>query len=158
AVKNSLMTLNIPAPSSPETPRQGQWNEVRALFPIYLSLARYSDLEVPFPREKWNLPEEPSLEMLSKAPAWFDGMDRDIPIHKLRHFMQSTSLNTDEHGLRALSQRYLHKNAKTATDRDKIDFLLVQFFVLCAPAQVYHKHIELSDVAQVMEPVLGKVD
>jgi hypothetical protein len=34
----------------------------------------------------------------------------------------------------------------------------VQYFALCAPAKIYHKQIELTDVAQVMKPVLGDVD
>jgi hypothetical protein len=34
----------------------------------------------------------------------------------------------------------------------------VQYFALCAPAKIYHKQIELFDVAQVMKPVLGDVD
>src|SRR4029077_3059009 len=40
-------------------------------------------------------------------------------------------------------------------DRDKIDFLLVQYFALCAPAKIYHKRIEPPDVAEVMKPILG---
>jgi hypothetical protein len=35
---------------------------------------------------------------------------------------------------------------------------MVQYFALCAPAKIYHKQIELDDVAVVMEPVLGEVD
>jgi len=60
--------------------------------------------------------------------------------------------------MRALIMRHLRKSVKTNTDRDKIDFLLVQYFALCAPAKIYHKNIELSDVAQVMKPVLGEAD
>ena len=66
-----------------------------------------------------------------------------------------TTLNASEAGLRGLIQRHLRKPAKTNMDRDKIDFLLVQYFALCAPAKIYHKQIELEDAAQVMKPVLG---
>src|SRR6202030_1752843 len=69
-----------------------------------------------------------------------------------------TTLNASESGLRALIQRHLRKPAKTNTDRDKIDFLLVQYFALCAPAKIYHKQIELQDTAAVMKPVLGEAD
>jgi hypothetical protein len=57
-----------------------------------------------------------------------------------------------------LIMRHLKKPSKNVTDRDKIDFLLVQYFALCAPAKTYHKQIELGDVAHVMKPVLGDVD
>jgi hypothetical protein len=69
-----------------------------------------------------------------------------------------TTLNASETGLRALIQRHLRKPKKSNVDRDKIDFLLVQYFALCAPAKIYHKQIEPADVAQVMQPVLGDVD
>ena len=67
-----------------------------------------------------------------------------------------TTLNASEAGLRALIQRHLRKPSKSNMDRDKVDFLLVQYFALCAPPKVYHKQIELEDVAQVMKPVLGE--
>jgi len=79
-------------------------------------------------------------------------------VHQLRHLLQMTTLNASETGLRALIQRHLRKSKKSNTDRDKIDFLLVQYFALCAPAKIYHKQIELTDVAHVMKPVLGEVD
>ena len=78
-------------------------------------------------------------------------------VYQLRHLLQMTTLNASEAGLRALIQRHLRKPSKTNMDRDKIDFLLVQYFALCAPAKIYHKQIELEDVAQVMKPVLGEV-
>src|SRR5437016_2594025 len=69
-----------------------------------------------------------------------------------------TTLNASEAGLRALIQRHLRKTTKSNYDRDKIDFLLVQYFALCAPAKIYHKQIALADVAQVIQPVLGDVE
>ena len=85
-------------------------------------------------------------------------MDQRVMVHQLRHLLQMTTLNASETSLRALIQRHLRKSKKSNTDRDKIDFLLVQYFALCAPAKIYHKQIELADVAHVMEPVLGDVD
>src|SRR5258708_25664184 len=69
-----------------------------------------------------------------------------------------TTLNDRESGLRALIARHLGKHKKSTVDRDKIDFMLDQYFALEVPPKVYHKQIELSDVAQVMQPVLGDVD
>jgi hypothetical protein len=81
-----------------------------------------------------------------------------VLVHQLRHLLQQTTLNASESGLRALIQRHLRKPSKTNIDRDKIDFLLVQYFALCAPAKIYHKQIELEDTAAVMKPVLGETD
>jgi hypothetical protein len=138
--------------------RQEQWAEARSVFPIYLALAKQLEIEIPFPADQRNLPEKPELPLFSKVQTWLDAMDQRVLVHQLRHLLQTTTLNASEDGLRALIQRHVRKPSKTNTDRDKVDFLLVQYFALCAPAKIYHKQIELEDAAQVMKPVLGNVD
>lgn len=135
-----------------------QWTEARSVFPIYLALAKQLKLEVPFSQAKRNLPEQPEQDLFIQVHEWLDSMDIRVQVHQLRHLLQMTTLNASESGLRALIQRHLRKPKKSNIDRDKIDFLLVQYFALCAPAKIYHKQIELADVAQVIEPVLGEVD
>jgi hypothetical protein len=157
-VNKTSTTLNIPAPARSESPRQAQWKEARAVFPIYLALAKQLEIEIPFTQAKRNLPEKPDLETFSQVHEWLDSMDQRVMVHQLRHLLQMTTLNASETGLRALIQRHLPKPKKSNVDRDKIDFLLVQYFALCAPAKIYHKQIEPVDVAQVMQPVLGDVD
>jgi len=153
-----MTTLNIPDPARSESPRQAQWKEARSVFPIYLALAKQLGLEIPFTQAKRNLPEKPDLETFSSVHEWLDSMDQRVMVHQLRHLLQMTTLNASETGLRALIQRHLRKPKKSNVDRDKIDFLLVQYFALCAPAKIYHKQIEPADVAHVMQPVLGDVD
>jgi hypothetical protein len=150
-------TLNIPAPARSESPRQLQWKEAREVFPIYLALGKQLKIEIPLPQAKRNLPEKPDLELFSQVHDWLDSMDQQVLVHQLRHLLQMTTLNASETGLRALISRHLRKPRKDNTDRDKIDFLLVQYFALCAPAKIYHKQIEPADVSQVMLPVLGEV-
>src|SRR5215467_2206554 len=153
-----MTTLNIPSPTRAETSRLAQWKEARAVFPIYLALAKQLTLDIPFSQAKRNLPEKPDLELFNQVNEWLDSMDQRVMVHQLRHLLQMTTLNASETGLRALIHRHLRKSQKSSTDRDKIDFLLVQYFALCAPAKIYHKQIELADVAQVMHPVLGDMD
>jgi hypothetical protein len=156
-VNKTMTTLNIPAPARSESPRQLQWKEAREVFPIYLALGKQLKIEIPLPQAKRNLPEKPDLELFTQVHDWLDSMDQQVMVHQLRHLLQMTTLNASETGLRALISRHLRKSKKTNTDRDKIDFLLVQYFALCAPAKIYHKQIEPADVAQVMLPVLGEV-
>jgi hypothetical protein len=153
-----MTTLNIPAAGKSEGPRQLQWKEARSVFPIYLALAKQLEFEIPFPQAKRNLPEIADLEIFGQVHEWLDSMDLRVMVHQLRHLLQMTTLNASEAGLRALIQRHLRKTTKSNVDRDKIDFLLVQYFALCAPAKIYHKQIEPADVAQVIQPVLGDVD
>jgi hypothetical protein len=157
AVNKTTTTLN-PAPARPEATRQEQWEELRSVFPIYLALAKQLEIAIPFPPDKRNLPEKPPLELFKQLQNWLDGLDSRVLVHQLRHLLQQTTLNASESGLRSLIQRHLRKPAKTNIDRDKIDFLLVQYFALCAPAKIYHKQIELEDTAAVMKPVLGETD
>ena len=157
-MNKTMTTLNIAAPPKLDKSRQAQWVENRSVFPIYLALAKHLQIEIPFPPNKRVLPEKAELELFTQVHTWLDSMDQRVLVHQLRHLLQMTTLNASESGLRALIMRHLKKPSKNITDRDKIDFLLVQYFALCAPAKTYHKQIELADVAHVMKPVLGEVD
>jgi hypothetical protein len=157
-VTNSSTTLKLPGTAGGSQLRQEQWDELRSVFPIYLALAKHVQLEVPFGSEKRSLPEKADAGLFSHVSAWLDSMDQRVMVHQLRQLLQTTTLNASESGLRALILRHLRKPAKSNTDRDKIDFLLVQYFALSAPAKIYHKQIDLGDTAVVMEPVLGEID
>src|SRR6266699_2494054 len=157
-MNKTMTTLNIPVPRRSESSRQEQWQEACSVFPIYLALAKQLDIEVPLTPAKRNLPEKLDLEIFRQVHEWLDSMDQRVMVHQLRHLLQMTALNASETGLRALIQRHLRKPDKSNVDRDKIDFLLVQYFALSAPAKIYHKQIEPGDVAQVIQPVLGEVD
>ena len=156
-MNKTTTTLNVPAPARPENPRLAQWKEAREVFPIYLALARQQEIDIPFPQTKRNLPERPDTDLFTQVHEWLEAMDQKVMAHQLRHLLQMTTLNASENSLRALIRRHLRKPKKSNPDRDKIDFLLVQYFALCAPAKIYHKQIELDDVVQVMQPVLGDV-
>ena len=158
AAVNKTSTTLHPAPARPGVARQEQWAELRSVFPIYLALAKQLEIAIPFPPESRNLPEKPTLELFKQVQSWLDTLDARVLVHQLRHLLQQTTLNASESGLRSLIQRHLRKPSKTNIDRDKIDFLLVQYFALCAPAKIYHKQIELEDAATVMKPVLGETD
>jgi hypothetical protein len=157
-VNKLITTLNLPAPPKPDNSKPAPWDELRSVFPIYLALAKHLQMEIPFAQNKRVLPEKADPALHNQVQCWLDSMDAQVQVHQLRHLLQMTTLNASESGLRALIMRHLRKPSKSVMDRDKIDFLLVQYFALCAPAKIYHKHIELTDVAQVMKPVLGEVD
>jgi hypothetical protein len=157
-VNKTITTLNLPAPSKADGAKQAQWEELRSVFPIYVALAKQLQLEIPIPQNKRILPEKLDPELFSQIQKWLEVMDQQVLVHQLRHLLQMTTLNASESGLRALIMRHLRKPSKTTTDRDKADFLLVQYFALTAPPKIYHKQIELSDVANVLRPVFGEVD
>jgi hypothetical protein len=157
-VNKTITTLNLPAPSKADGAKQAQWEELRSVFPIYVALAKQLQMEIPIPQNKRILPEKVDADLFSQIQKWLDVMDQQVMVHQLRHLLQMTTLNASESGLRALIMRHLRKPSKTTIDRDKADFLLVQYFALTAPPKIYHKQIELSDVANVLRPVFGEVD
>ena len=84
-------------------------------------------------------------------------MDQKIQVHQLRQFLQTTNL-TSEEGLQTLLEHHLHRATRIDSDRDKIDFLLVQYFSHCAPSRLEDTDVDLAYVAQMLDPVLGTVD
>ena len=158
AVNRPTSTLNLSSSQRPGNSLREQWEEARAIFPIYLALAKQLGTKSPLPQDMCVLPEKADQALLSQLQDWFESMDRQAQARQLRHLLQLTTYNASESGLRALIHRHLRKKSKTTLDRDKIDFLLVQYFALLAPAKIYHKQIGLEDTAQVMKPVLGHVD
>jgi hypothetical protein len=147
----------LTSPSAPRTAAtsQSHWAEAVSVFPIYLALAKQLGISIPFSQRK--LPETPDPELSSQVQSWLDAMDQRVLVYQLRQLLQMTTMNASENSLKSLIERHLRKRTKTTFDRDKIDFLLVQYFALCAPAKIYHKRIELADVAEVIKPILGEV-
>ena len=130
-----------------------QWPQLCALQPIYSALVKEFVIEVPAsPLIEDN--QSPSQEAVEQANNWLQQVDSQIQVHQLRQFLQTTTL-ANEAVLRDLLAHHLHKAVKASSDRDKIDFLLVQYFSLCAPSGLEDADLDLDYVAQVLEPVLG---
>jgi hypothetical protein len=129
-----------------------QWRLLGSLQPIYCALVREFVVELP----ACPLAEDdsPSAEAVEQMQAWFQQVDGQIQVHQLRQFLQSTVL-ANEAVLRDLLAYHLQKSVRTSADRDKVDFLLVQYFSLCAPSGLEDTDVDLEYVAQVLEPVLG---
>jgi len=144
------MTVPTPPSTSPSVEEQGA--TLSALQPIYCALVREFVIEVPAcPVDAGFSPPAQSVE---HAALWFHQVDVQIQVHQLRQFLQSTPL-ASEFTLRQLLVYHLQKPAESASDRDKIDFLLVQYFSLCAPSGMEDADVDLDYVAQVLEPILG---
>jgi len=125
-----------------------------ALQPIYSALVREFVMEISACPINDDEEFSPSPEAVEHAEAWFQQVDAQIQVHQLRQFLQTTPL-ANEVVLRHLLAHHMQKTAKSASDRDKTDFLLVQYFSLCAPSGLEDADVDLDYVAQVLEPVLG---
>jgi hypothetical protein len=133
------------------------WLSARRLHPIYAELAREFVIDVPGCADLEAQADTPGRESVEQAQQWLDAMDEKIQVHQLRQFLQTSSLvNAD--GMVALLQHFLGKTPRTDSARDKIDFLLVQYFSQGAPTDLDDNHADIAYVAQSLEPVLGTVE
>lgn len=131
-IRKSKPPETPPRPSGTELGEiAARWRGFRVLYPIYAELSRRfqlgpacSYLESPINRS------EP--EVLQAVEAWFAAVDERSEAWQLRQLLQVTSLG-NEGAINALVARCLSKPDKTGNDRDKIDFLLVQYLDQRAP-------------------------
>ena len=131
------------------------WEDFCRVYPIYEALASQCGLTSgPYPTgtasDQW--PQKQARDLL-----WLDQVDRQVLAVHLRHLL-ATPAAAREDGLRVLVQRHLRKREKLPSDRDKVDLLIVQYFVLCAPQSLIAGRVETSDVAKILRPILGDVE
>jgi hypothetical protein len=101
--------------------------------------------------------DTPGRESVEQATQWLEEMDQRVQVHQLRQFLQSSPL-ADQEGLLELLRHFLATPTRTDVTRDKIDFLLVQYFSTAAPGELDDNDVDLAMVAQYLEPALGEVD
>jgi hypothetical protein len=159
------MTEKSAAIASPAPPVTGnaaylaaQWAQARQVYPIYAGLAKDFGLAGPCPELESTL-QEPKPEHVQRARGWLDEMDDRIRVQHLRRFLQSAlHQNPSEKALRGLVLRHLLRPKKHPADGEKIDYLLVQYFALCAPPEISSQPVQLATVAEVLKPLLGRVE
>jgi hypothetical protein len=144
-------------PSTPVQDLAAQWNSARRLYPIYFELAREFAIEVKPCNDLEAGIDTPGKEAVEQANQWLEQMDNAVQVHQLRQFLQTSSL-VNQQQLLYLLQHFLAKPVKNDIVRDKIDFLLVQYFSQIAPAGVNDDEVDLAYVAQAMEPIVSQVD
>ena len=131
-----------------------KWRTALVLYPLYTALAREFVIDQPTCADLESGIDAPPQESVEQARRWFEDMDERIQVHQLRQFLQTTTLVSDE-TLLLLLKHHLHKSKRADSDRDKLDFLLVQFFSHVAPSRLEEGDVDLQYVAQVLEPVFG---
>ena len=145
---------------TPTTPVQDlatQWSCARKLYPIYFEMAREFAIEAKPCAELEAGVDTPGKETVEHANQWIEHMDGAIQVHQLRQFLQTSSMVNQE-GIVSLLQHFLTKQTKSDAIRDKVDFLLVQYFSQIAPAGLDDAEVDLAYVAQAMEPVVGQIE
>jgi hypothetical protein len=143
--------------TSPTPDLAAQWAAARRLYPIYFEIAREFVIEVQPCSDLETGADTPGRESVEQATQWLEEMDQRVQVHQLRQFLQSSPL-ADQEGLLELLRHFLASPTRTDATRDKIDFLLVQYFSTAAPGELDDNDADLALVAQYLQPALGEVD
>lgn len=144
-------------PATPVQDLAAQWKSACRLYPIYFELAREFAIDVQAHPELEAGVETPGKEAVEQANHWLEQMDEKVQVHQLRQFLQTNAAVTPE-ALLNLLEHFLAKVAKNDTIRDKVDFLLVQYFSQMAPAGLQDDDVDLAYVGQTLEPILRQVE
>ena len=146
-----------PPPAGPTLDLAAQWASVRRVYPIYVEMAREFALELPGCPDLEASVEAPGRESVEQAQKLLNDLDDKIQVHQLRQFLQTSSV-VDPDSLAAMLQHFLTRVQRADSVRDKVDFLLVQYFSQNAATDLDDNSADLACVARGLEPVLGKVE
>lgn len=131
-----------------------EWRTARRLYAIYSAVIAHFDVGVP-PCPEIECPiDRQDVGVRGRVRNWLNLMDNHCPVAFLRQVLQRDPITT-EANLRTLIRRHLDRPHKTEFDRNKLDFLLVQYFAHCVPDNLSPGELTIADVGRVLEPVLG---
>ncbi len=133
-----------------------QWRATRRLYPIYVALATQFDLAKPPYESLDGIADESEPAVIQRVEQWLCEMDERIQVHQFRQLLHNVGLAYSESKLLALIGRHLAKAQRSDSDRDKVDFLVSQYFSVCAPPSFQDRELSMDEVAEVLEPVIGE--
>jgi hypothetical protein len=143
-------------PPSPPQDLATQWKSACRLYPVYFELAREFVIDVEPCPALAAAGEMPDSEAAKQAVQWIDALDQRIQAHQFRQFLQTSSM-VPQDGLLDLLRYFLAQPSRSEALRDKVDFLLVQYFSQATPSQLENE-VDLAYVANSLEQVLGPME
>ncbi|HEY3929138.1 MAG TPA: hypothetical protein VGL89_12245 [Candidatus Koribacter sp.] len=133
---------------------RAEWRTARRLYAIYSGVVAHFDVGVP-PCPDLECPiDKPDANVRTRVRNWLNLMDSHCPVAFLRQVLQRDPVSTDAN-LLTLIRRHLERPYKTDLDREKLDFLFVQYFAHRVANHMSPEELTTTEVARVLEPVLG---
>jgi hypothetical protein len=133
-----------------------QWRATRRLYPIYAALATQFDLPKPPYESLEDVADVSEPEVIQRVEEWLTKMDESLQVHQFRQLLHNVGLANSESKLLALIERHLTKPHLAEAGRDKVDFLIAQYFSVCAPPSFHDRDLSVEEVAEVLEAVVGE--
>lgn len=132
------------------------WRNARHVYPIYSAINQHFNLGMPPCRDLDSPIDRSDFESCKRIQEWLDKMDSLMEVHQIRQLLQTTHIAGEE-GLAAMLKRQLAKPEKNNAIRDKVDYLMVQYYAYCAPHDAHNLKIDHDHVSEILHPVLGDV-
>jgi hypothetical protein len=133
------------------------WREARRIYPVYAALLRQFKVGVSPNAELESPINRAQPEVLAKIARWFDEVDSKSEVWQLRQTLQTASWVSDDQ-LRSLIRRFLAKPNKSDKVRDKVDYLLVQYYSHLAPEDAHDQHVSFAHVAELLGDLVGEAE
>jgi hypothetical protein len=134
-----------------------EWRTARRLFPFYSALIREFQLNTPHCKDLEHPVDRLDREVLDRIHRWFSDVDLQVQVAQMRQLLQNQRFG-EEAMLRALLLRQLPQNRSDENLRDKLDYLLVQYFAAVAPHHPHDEDVTSPEVEETLRAVLGRVE
>src|SRR5437016_2150597 len=126
-----------------------EWRTARRLYPFYSALIREFQLDIPHCKELENPVDRSEREVLDRIQKWFAKVDSDVQVAQMRQLLQGHRFG-EEQMLRSLLLRHLPQDSGDEILRDKLDFLLVQYFAPVAPHHPHDDDVTSGEVEEAL--------
>ncbi len=127
-----------------------QWRLARNLFAVYAELARNAGV-CPPPYSSFGADDRP--EALDAVNKWFDAVDDTLSAADFRAAMAAFGGTNTESVLYTVAQHLLSRRRTDPESRKKLEFVLVQYFLVCSPPSFHTKSVTCHDIAAVLQPL-----
>jgi hypothetical protein len=128
-------------------------SDLRSLYATYAVIAETCSLATPPFKQGETIAD---AQALAKAQQWIRQLDDQVQPQHIRRVLR-TDLVSSESRLGVLIRHHLANPKKTDLDRNKLDFLLAEYFCTCGPPALQDRVVTPFEVADVLQPVIGRV-
>lgn len=134
-----------------------EWRSARRIYPIYTAVISRFELPLKSCLHLDSPIDRADDDATKQVREWLESVDEKIEAAQLRQVLQTTTLGTED-SMRSLARRYLGKTNAAEVYRDRIEFLLAQYFSQKATAKAARGIVSHDEVAKSLEPVVGETN
>lgn len=134
-----------------------EWRTARRLYPFYSALIREFQFDIAHCKDLESPVDRAEREVMERIQKWFTAVDKVVQVAQMRQLLQSQRF-VEEELLRGLLLRHLPQEPHDENLRDKLDYLLVQYFATVAPHHPHDDVVTSKEVREALKPVLGHIE